>query len=84
MGYFSVSQGVLAYRRNVLENRELVWLDTTGKNWASFIEYCKDCFFVVALLYEFPIVFDCPEIPDQPVEIRDPGSHGIGVLKILG
>src|SRR3984893_10641011 len=31
IGYFSVSQGVLVYRQNVLANRELVWLDATGK-----------------------------------------------------
>jgi Tol biopolymer transport system component len=31
IGYFSVSQNVLVYRHASLENRELVWLDPTGK-----------------------------------------------------
>jgi serine/threonine protein kinase/dipeptidyl aminopeptidase/acylaminoacyl peptidase len=31
VGYFSISQGVLVYRQNILENREIVWLDATGK-----------------------------------------------------
>jgi Tol biopolymer transport system component len=30
-GYFSVAQNVLVYRQAVLDNRELVWLDATGK-----------------------------------------------------
>jgi eukaryotic-like serine/threonine-protein kinase len=30
-GYFSLAGGVLLYRRGVLENRELVWLDASGK-----------------------------------------------------
>jgi eukaryotic-like serine/threonine-protein kinase len=47
MGYFSVSQGVLVYRRNVLENRELVWLDTTGKeseHWGEPAPYVGGTF----------------------------------------
>jgi len=31
MGYFSISQGVLVYRQDILENREIVGLDATGK-----------------------------------------------------
>lgn len=31
VGYFSVAQNLLLYRRAVLENRELVWLDPSGK-----------------------------------------------------
>jgi len=31
VGYFSVAQNVLLYRRAVLENRELVWVDPSGK-----------------------------------------------------
>jgi Tol biopolymer transport system component/predicted Ser/Thr protein kinase len=31
VGYFSVAQNVLLYRRAVLENRELMWLDPSGK-----------------------------------------------------
>jgi Tol biopolymer transport system component/predicted Ser/Thr protein kinase len=31
VGYFSVAENVLLYRRAVLENRELVWVDPSGK-----------------------------------------------------
>jgi serine/threonine protein kinase/Tol biopolymer transport system component len=31
VGYFSVAQNILLYRRAVLENRELVWVDPSGK-----------------------------------------------------
>ena len=31
LGYFSVSQNVMLYRQVAVENRELVWLDATGK-----------------------------------------------------
>jgi len=31
VGYFSVSQHVLVYRQSSIQNRELVWLDPTGK-----------------------------------------------------
>jgi Tol biopolymer transport system component len=31
IGYFSVSQNVLVYRQASMQNRELVWLDATGK-----------------------------------------------------
>jgi Tol biopolymer transport system component len=47
MGYFSVSQGVLVYRQNVLENRELVWLDATGKeseHWGEPAPYVGGTF----------------------------------------
>jgi Tol biopolymer transport system component len=31
IGYFSVSQNVLVYRQAALENRELIWLDSAGR-----------------------------------------------------
>jgi eukaryotic-like serine/threonine-protein kinase len=42
VGYFSVAQDVLAYRHTALQNRELVWLDATGKvldNWGEPAPY---------------------------------------------
>jgi Tol biopolymer transport system component len=47
IGYFSVSQGVLVYRQSVLENRELVWLDATGKeseHWGEPAPYIGGTF----------------------------------------
>jgi Tol biopolymer transport system component len=42
IGYFSVSQNVLVYRQASVENRELVWLDATGKeleHWGDAAPY---------------------------------------------
>ena len=42
LGYFSVSQNVLLYRRASIQNRELVWLDATGKeleHWGESAPY---------------------------------------------
>lgn len=44
IGYFSVSQNVMVYRQAIPENRELVWLDPTGKeleHWGEPAAYDK-------------------------------------------
>ena len=47
IGYFSVSGNVLVYRKAPLENRELVWLDLSGKeldHWAEPAPYAGGTF----------------------------------------
>jgi len=47
VGFFSVSQNILVYRHASLENRELVWLDTTGKeveHWGEAAPYSGGSF----------------------------------------
>jgi Tol biopolymer transport system component/predicted Ser/Thr protein kinase len=47
IGFFSVSQNILVYRHASLENRELVWLDATGKeseHWGEPAPYSGGTF----------------------------------------
>jgi Tol biopolymer transport system component/predicted Ser/Thr protein kinase len=47
VGYFSVSQNILVYRQTVVSNRELVWLDPTGKeleHWGEPAPYTEGIF----------------------------------------
>jgi len=47
VGYFSAAQNVLVYRQTVVSNRELVWLDSTGKeleHWGEPAPYAEGIF----------------------------------------
>jgi eukaryotic-like serine/threonine-protein kinase len=47
VGYFSVSQSILIYRQTAVSNREVVWLDSTGKeleHWGEPAPYTDGAF----------------------------------------